>query len=621
MKLIQKIHSLNSNIKENRMIYHILLSPHLLSNTNPNKTKEFQEAVKNTSIGKRGKLSEYTINSASMTWDKDGEAFNELNTEDFSKAKIYKNKIPKGSIIIGTATKSPFRKGFDVTKDTGIGAKFKKSASLIQDVYDTGVFDPETEQLIEKYMGTINAIQNKKSLKEILNDKDVKNEKVNDKVLRTTIYNLLLAFTRVAPAISSISTFENPEDYKGSVHLYLGNKHRGSFILIPKDKTSQVDNKFDDSIEPYMSSRSKQPKSKKLKKSKENSNKDEIFNEEKAKQVVEADLEKKINRLIEKVEKLLTILIEKIEELAKQGNIQIPEGILYPNPQTSRPESNPTRKPKQTSKLDRKIKRLNDLHHEMEKAKQAGGIFEAILRSDEKQYQKEIKKLTGDIKKDYAKLKMLEITTKNPKLKKDLYYIQQRLQDIEGIKHGTFGKEIQRGLTTKEGLNDSWEFFKVYSESVAKGAANGIIEMVNPNTYIKLTKLVGNVAASLIFQDDNMEKIENIIKQMGDTWESANEKDKARILGTIMGGILADKGVGTLGGMAKKGNKMAKLADKLPNKIKKKLKAARKKVEAARTKVKEKTKPVKPAIEGGKAAIEVIKTGDQTSQTVLKKGK
>lgn len=191
-------------------------------------------------------------------------------------------------------------------------------------------------------------------------------------------------------------------------------------------------------------------------------------------------------------------------------------------------------------RLEGKIRLLEEYHADMEEDKLSGGAMEAVFGKIHDYYEGRINKLTREIEADAARLAAISSETGFLEGGQLLVQIQQRLEGLADYGHTTFWAEVGTGLTTKKGLSDSWDFFKAYTEGVGKGA----IAMIDPRTYKQLALMLGDATASLVYHDNNWEKVQGMIKQAGDAWEQANSEGKAHMLGQFMGSIVGAKGAG-----------------------------------------------------------------------------
>jgi len=197
---------------------------------------------------------------------------------------------------------------------------------------------------------------------------------------------------------------------------------------------------------------------------------------------------------------------------------------------------------KKIKALNGKIDLLRDMHVTMEKDKQRGGVMEALIGKMHRDALAKIQKYSKEVEIDLLALNQIAQRTNYQKGKQSLRYALDSLQTLDSIQHTTYWTMVGRQISTKQGLNESWDFFKAYS----KGVGKGVISMLDPRTYYHLAQMLGEGTASLIYCKDNGEKIQRMIKNAGDAWDKADEKGKADMLGQFMGTIVGTKGLGVM---------------------------------------------------------------------------
>ncbi|MFA7685984.1 MAG: hypothetical protein WCX95_04255, partial [Candidatus Gracilibacteria bacterium] len=202
------------------------------------------------------------------------------------------------------------------------------------------------------------------------------------------------------------------------------------------------------------------------------------------------------------------------------------------------------------SKLEMKLKHLTSLHQGLEEARAEGGLLEAICGRMEAMYEKEIEKTTKQVLEEYVALAAYTRIV-YPEGQRKMGQIKDKMDFWVNLQHpgfaGQFLSLAYDQVTTKQGLAESWEFLKAYSVGVVKG----VVSMLDPRTYIALAEMIGEASASLIFCDDNWEKFQAMIGQMGDAWDKADQNGKAEMLGTFMGTLVGTKGLGMVTKAAK----------------------------------------------------------------------
>jgi hypothetical protein len=192
--------------------------------------------------------------------------------------------------------------------------------------------------------------------------------------------------------------------------------------------------------------------------------------------------------------------------------------------------------------LDRKVEHLAFLHRELEKCKTEGGVMEAVFGRMQAYWEEQIEKYTEEVVHEYANMAVFTKIV-YPEGQGQFNIISNRMNFVMGQEHAGFWGEIGTQFTTKEGWSDMWEALKAYTTGVVKG----VLSIIDPRTYFQLAEMIGQATASLIFCDDNWEKIQNMINEAGTSWSRANANEKCEMLGHFMGSLVGAKGVHVVG--------------------------------------------------------------------------